>query len=266
MKHIFKLHGFIRNTLLAMLAGLVLQGCGGGGGSTTPPNANPAGYYSNDGTALVKQVDNTTDLGITDLQALVYDNRMMMMSATEALLYDISITSISGNSFNGTAVIFLNGQNSGTATVSGIITQGSSITGTLTGTGAGNGTFSLIYATSNSEVATLSRVAKPDWTGPLADSATNYQLIVDDAGNISELTPVFSGVFNACSVVGELWVIPDTSMYKQNGFGIAGCANDDVDAWYTGLATTRSQITVDDRLVLMFVHADKTFALYGEFE
>lgn len=266
MKQSFKLHLFIRNTLLALLAGLALQGCGGGGGASTPPNANPTGYYSNDGTAMVKQVDNTTDLGITDLQALVYDNRLMMMSATEALLYDIAITSISGNSFNGTAVIFLNGRNSGTATVSGTITQGSSITGTLTGAGAGNGTFSLIYATNNNEVAELPKLEKPDWASPVGGSATNFLLRIDDAGNASDGGIVFSGAFNACSVVAQLLTIPNTSMYSQNSFGIAGCADADADAWYTGLATTRNQTTVDDRLALMFVHADKTFAFYGEFD
>jgi hypothetical protein len=265
MKHIFKLHGFIRNTLLALLAGLALQGCGGGGGTSTPPNANPTGYYSNDGTALVKQVDNTTDLSVTDLQALVHDNRIMMMSATEALLYDIAITSISGNSFNGTAAIFLSGQSSGTATVSGTITQGSSITGMLTGTGAGNGTFSLLYATSNNEVAALSKLEKPDWTSPVGGSATNYQITIDSAGYASEYALVFSGVFNACSVIAYLVTIPDTNMYT-NPLGLTGCADADVNALYDGYVTTRSQTASDDRLVLMYVHPDKTFAFYGEFQ
>jgi hypothetical protein len=264
MKHVFKLHGFIRNTLPALLAGLALQGCGGGGGTSTPPNANPTGYYSNDGTALVKQVDNTTDLGITDLQALVYDNRIMMMSATEALLYDISVTSISGNSFNGTAVIFINGQNSGAATVSGTITQGSSITGTLTGAGAGNGTFSLLYAASNNEVATLPRLEKPDWAGAVGGSSAVLLIGIDDAGNAMGI--VSSGVFNACSVIAELLTIPNTNMYNMNFLGLGGCADSNVDGSYTGLATTRSQLGVDDRLMLMFVHADKAFAFYGEFE
>jgi hypothetical protein len=257
---------FLRNALLALVAGLVLHGCGGGGSSTPPPDADPTGYYSNNGTAMVKQQsDNTTDLSITDLQALVYDNRLMMMSATEALLYDISITSISENSFNGTAVIFIDGQNQAIATVSGTITQGSSITGTLTGTGVGNGTFSLIYATSNNEVAALSRLANPDWTAPVGGSTTNLQLLIDDAGYAIEGTAVFSGVFNACSFTANLLTIPDTNMYT-NDFTVAGCANADVGPNYTGLITTRSQTTSYDTLVLMYVHPDKTFAFYGEFQ
>jgi hypothetical protein len=266
MKHVFRAHGFIRNTLLAILAGLAMHGCGGGGGSSTPPNADPTGYYSNDGTALVKQADNTTDLSITDMQALVHDNRIMMMSSTEALLYDIAITSISGNSFSGTAAIFIDGQNSGAATVSGAITQGSSITGTLTGVGAGNGTFSLIYATSNNEVAELPRLEGSDWTSPVGGSLTDILMIADDAGNVSNLSVVSSGVFSSCGVTAELLTIPNTNMYTMNLFGVFFCADADVDAWYTGLATTRSQTTEDDRLVLMFVHADKTFAFYGELE
>jgi hypothetical protein len=150
--------------------------------------------------------------------------------------------------------------------VSGTITQGSSITGTLTGTGAGNGTFSLLYATSNSEVASLSKLEKPDWTAPVGGSATNFVMMIDDAGSAYENTLVFSGVFNICSVTAELLTIPNTNMYDMNYFGLSGCADNNVSGPYAGLATTRSETDVDDRLMLMFVHPDKTFAFYGEFQ
>jgi len=73
----------------------------------------------------------------------------MMMSTANKLLYDGTITNISGNDFTAEFIIFTDGENPMTATARGTITEGSKIEGTLIGSGAGSGTFSLLNGTNN---------------------------------------------------------------------------------------------------------------------
>ncbi|MBL1259449.1 MAG: hypothetical protein COB33_002825, partial [Thiotrichaceae bacterium] len=146
--------------ILLVLMVLVLQGCSSDSApALTPepgPDANPVGYYENAGTASV----NGGTLLIDDLQAMVHGNRIMMMSAKEELLYDGTITDITEDEFTADFTIYYQGSKptESTATVTGQITEGSSITGTLNGSGFGDGTFSLLYASTNSEVAAISRI------------------------------------------------------------------------------------------------------------
>ncbi len=142
--------------ILLVLFVLTMQGCGGGGGGPVV-DADPAGYYTNTGTASVDNGAGGTT-SIDDLQAIVNGNRIMMMSTANELLYDGAITNISGNDFTADFTIYTEGENPLTATASGMITQGSRITGTLTGSGVGSRTFSLLYATTNNEVADISRI------------------------------------------------------------------------------------------------------------
>jgi len=122
--------------------------------------ADHAGYYSNAGTASVDDGLGGT-LGINDLQAMVTGTRIIMLSMDKELLYDGTITDITGDNFTADFTIYTAGENPVTATASGTITAGSSITGTLTGAGVGSGTFDLLYANTNNQVAALDLV----WTG-----------------------------------------------------------------------------------------------------
>lgn len=153
--------------LLAFGLALALVACGGGGGGGGDPaplvNAIPTGYYINTGTASVLAGTGNTQVTASDLEGMIYNNRLMMQSVTQGLSYDGTI-GISGNSYSGTLSVYDDGVLLGTAPVSGTITQGSTVTGTLSGTGAGNGTFTLNYAATNGEVAGLSRVE--DMTTP----------------------------------------------------------------------------------------------------
>jgi hypothetical protein len=264
MKHLFNSYWFTRSTLLALLASLALHGCGGGGDST-PANANPTGYYSNNGTALVKQSDDTTDLSITDLQAMVSGNRIIMMSANNNLVYDGTITSINQSSYTATFTIYSSGQNPISATATGTITQGSSITGTLTGAGAGNGTFTVIYALSNNDPAAITRIAKGgiEWLGDNGSirfhtyevSNIGVLLAVGTSGSVS--------TFNGCEMSGTFVPVTEANVYTIS-VTVANCTDSTVNGTdYTGLAATRSDVDPDDFMV--FSVSNGSFSLNAEF-
>jgi hypothetical protein len=265
MKHLFKSHWVIRNALLVLLAGLVLHGCGGS--SSTPANANPTGYYSNDGTALVKQSDDTTDLSITDMQAMVSGNRIIMMSAANNLVYDGTITSINQSSYTATFTIYTNGQNPISATASGTITQGSSITGTLTGTGAGNGTFSVIYALSNNDPAAITRIATEGtgtgWGGSTAPLSGHAYTVLNTGALAVEHNSV-SGTFNNCEMNGTFVPVAGTNVYVISVM-VTNCTDSTINGTdYTGLAATRSRVNTDD--LMIFSVSNGTFTLATEFQ
>ena len=167
-----------------LLFGLV--GCGGGGGGATA-SPHPKGFYDS-GTTLVRDSTDTIVLNIPDLQGMVSGNRFMLISVAEVLLYDGSITDITDDTFTADVNIYRDGVlipgAEGTATVAGTYTSSSSMTGILTGFGAGNGSFTLTYSTNNSASA-LARVAK-EWRGPL-NGATGEGLntIISSIGVLS---------------------------------------------------------------------------------
>jgi len=131
---------------------LTVPGCSDGGSGT---DADPTGYYPNIGTASVSDSRGGI-IGVSDLQAMVSDNRIMMMSVANKLLYDGLITNISGNNFTADFTIYTDGENPIDTMASGTIIEGSKIEGTLMGSGAGNGTFSLFVGAKNNEESDVS--------------------------------------------------------------------------------------------------------------
>jgi len=242
--------------ILLVLIALVLQGCFHDDDDPAPvpapaPDANPVGYYENAGTASV----NGGALLIDDLQAMVHGNRIMMMSATEELLYEGTITDISGNDFTADFTIYYRGEKptESTATVTGQITEGSSITGTLIGSGVGSGTFSLLYASTNSEVAAISRiengVGKAEWEGQVGFSGFELRFTIDNAGVITTTSSPIPGAFTSCDFAGTITPIGGSSLYNVS-MNLSGCLGGTADGDYTGFAASRSQMNPDDTLVL----------------
>ncbi len=123
--------------LLLALLSLILQGCDSG-----ENNANPVDYFTDIGVANVDS-DAGTTIKINDLQGIVMNDNIMMMSMSHKIVYDGIITNVSENYFTADFIIFVEGKNPTAATANGVITEGSKIEGTLTGNGVGNGTFSL---------------------------------------------------------------------------------------------------------------------------
>jgi hypothetical protein len=252
-----------RYTSFVALLGLggLMYGCGSSD-SGTPPNANPTGYYSQGSLSV-------SDGTITDnnaLQAMVYNDRIIMMSAANNLLYDGTITSINQSSFSATFTIYDNGQNLVTASATGTITQGSSVTGTLSGTGLGNGTFSLTYALGNNNPAAIARIERfplQDWEGINGSLFQRYYK-VDSAGLLLADDTTGLGDFRNCNMGGTFIPISGVNVYTIN-VTVTGCQNTAINGTnYSGLAASRSEVNTDDRFILAV--SNSTYSMYGEFQ
>ena len=259
--------------MVVLLVGL--QACGGGSSTPAPtPDANPTGYYDITGTATVKEIDDTTDLVVTDLQAIISNNRIMIISYAKGLVYDGTMT-IDKNSYIATVKVYKDGINPVDATIAGTITEGSSITGTLTGTGAGNGTFNLTYATSNNTAANITRItssgSNAEWAGRLYDPTNKagidyqYQFTVTGSNNFVDLDGAVAGTFAGCSFNGTITPITGTSVYainvtEGNTCGVGGAIRGET---YTGFAVTRTESTTDDTIVYAITNGT-TFAVMTE--
>ncbi|MCF6324504.1 MAG: hypothetical protein L3J89_09310 [Gammaproteobacteria bacterium] len=258
---------------LLVLIVLVLPGCFHNDDDPAPvPDATPAGYYINTGTATVSDGGSST-ISIGDLQAIVHGSRMMMMSVTHELLYDGTITSIDGNDYTADFRIYKDAVFVTDATVTGQITTGASITGILTGSGFGSGGgFNLLYGTTNHEVASLARIERvlpATWGATIggADATADYEFTIDDVGGVVDDVSNVDGLFDSCFLnfeVSIIRLIVDTNFYEPtflvhcNGGGFLH------EGEYTGLATTRSDATTDDTLVLMMTSGTHSFS--GDFK
>lgn len=247
---------------------LILQACGGGGDDAPAPtpNADPKGYYNNTGTATVLAGTGNTQVSITDLQGMIYNNRLIMFSVAQGLSYYGTI-SISGNSYSGTVNAYDDGTLVATsAAVSGAIVQGSTVTGTLTGAGAGSGSFTLNYAATNSEVAALARVENMlAWEGVIGGgTTTGYMFNVNSTGNVLHHDQILSGVFSGCSMNGTISPVIGANLYSVS-VTLTACSNAAVNATnYTGLATTRQKLAADDTLV--WIVTNGTYSMAAEFD
>jgi len=235
---------------------LVLQGCFHDDDDPAPapvPDATPAGYYLDKGEAFLSDGGSGT-IDISDLQAMVHGNRIMMMSAKEELLYDGTITDITGDEFTADFTIYYQGEKptESSATVTGQIIEGSSITGTLNGSGFGSGSFSLLYASTNSEVAAISRIENvtdnTGWIGIIGDSGTEQEFAIDNGGILLTTRNAAVGIFDSCDFVGTITPITGSSLYRVS-VNLSGCIGDVADGDYTGFAASRTQMNADDRLV-----------------
>jgi len=250
--------------LLAM-AGL-LQGCGGGGGGHGVVNANPTGYYGITGTASVKSdSDNSTPVDIIDLQGMVYNNHLYMLSTAAKLSYEGPI-SVSGTGFSSTVTIYSSGVKVTTASVVGTINAGTSITGTLTGTGSGNGTFALNYDATNSQQSTLAIGASNGtvWGGVIISGsvASTIFTVNDTNGNFTITNISGAYTFGSCGGTGTIMPITGTYLYTISAT-LTGCVqNPTADGTYSGIATTRDH---DRNLVVVLADSKRAFSVHGEF-
>jgi hypothetical protein len=272
--------------LLVLLTGMaVVQGCGGGGGGGGPVvDAVATGYYDT-GFATVKLDNDVDDLSISDLQAMVHNNRLILMSVSQGLIYDGTIT-ISGNGFSGTLSVFKDGQkdaqNPTTVSVSGSINQGSSLSGTFGGAGEANGDFMVNYALSNNQAADVLRIQSTSnvhWSARIGGATTETFFGILSDGDINSDYAGTDGNFATCEIagpVGSSTSVPDfapisgTSLYSVT-FRLANCTqNTSADSvtvgFYLGLATSRSVTTTDDTLVLVGTSANGAFSVGGDFK
>lgn len=231
-------------------------------------NANPTGYYGENGTASVDDGSGGT-IPIDDLQAMVSGNRLMMLSMSNKVVYDGTMT-IVGNEYSTTLTIYETGVKTGTTTVSGLITTGSKIIGTMTGTKYGNGDFTINYSTIvNNMVSDLSQIETDSqggklWEGLFVDSAVNTSFEIATNGSVTVGTYPQGGVFASCELAGDYKVIDGSSLYEYQTIVSACMQNVSLvkdGALFTGLASTHDHAVT----TLVFVYTSGDYAGYGEF-
>lgn len=269
----------LRRSLLASLALMVgwillLQACGGGGGGPggPPPITASPGYFDNvttNGGADVYDSTNTSTLHIADLQGMVNGNKFSLVSVANNLAYYATLTSLSGNNYTANVAIYWNNTLYANTTVSGTLVAGTSIAGTFaaTGTGFGRGTFSLDYSLANTPVAAVARIVRDENSIPATwvnstPVASAFLLRINSAGILST-TGLTSGYFAFCAINGTITPISSTVLYQIN-MTLTNCNTAAVNGNYTGLVTSRTQSTTDDRLVLTVTSG--TSSMNGEFQ
>lgn len=239
--------------LLVLVSAALLAACGSDKKAPPPVvNAEPTGYYGTSGTGInstadVFEDDNTASLSIANVQGMVHNGRFIMMSLNSTnsvnpgpMSYDGPIT-VSGNNFSGSSVsIYRNGLLIGTAPVTGTITQGSTITGTLSGSGAGRGTFTLNYSPKNSEAAALNIVGTT-WPGLIGGSTSIFNLTVNGTTGALASNATTDGVFQACTLAVGSVMTPVSGQHLYTvSLTFSGCNTGAANGTYTGLATTRN--------------------------
>jgi hypothetical protein len=226
-------------------------------GTIVNDDEDPKGYYDS-ASATVKQADDLTDRNISDLLGMVSGNRFILMSVSEVLLYDGTITSKDGSSYTATVDIYEDGVLlAGSVAATGTMTTASSFTVNLTGTGAGNGSFALTYSMNNADSA-LSRIDVVDgWSGPLNGAPNDiFTTYISDTGEFSRSHsgfPSITPVIGDCEANSGGTVLPilDVNVYAVT-LKLSACTDPLVDGDYTGFATT--QTVADDVLVLTFTN------------
>ena len=235
------------------------------------------GYYT--GTADVKADNNTTNLNIPDLRAMVNGDRLMLMSLNQQLLYDGTIT-ITGSNYSGSVTLYKSGARISTTpiAVSGTITSASRIMGTLAGSGAGNGTFDVLYGSLNTQAASLARVVstaeRSYWGGAfyrIKTSSSTIRFKIVEGGGLEHFDESISGYFAGCRTQGDnIMPVVNSSIY-QFDIIFSACDQAALRTSYTGLSTNLSMSiapTAGDLLLVAFANGESAgFAefLYTEY-
>lgn len=247
--------------LIAVGLFVINQGCSG---SSSPViDVNPRAYY--EGGANVKTGNNLDDLVIDDLKAMLNSSRFMLMSQKNNLVYDGTITEITGSNFTATVTIYVTGQAPIKANLEATVTEGSRITGTLTGAGPGNGSFTLTYHESSRDIADLTKLdchIDCSWDGLINDSKTSLSFGIDSQGDITFSFGAKGGFYETCQLFGSFSVIPNSNLYSAN-MTLSKCSFELADGDYTGLATTTNQSNPNQPMVLILTN--ETYGVMGTF-
>ena len=137
----------------------------------------------------------------------------------------------------------------------------------LGGTGVANGTFQLNYAQDNGPVDMGMVIRTLSWepvTGIPPDIP--FLRVGDDLVPIPNFgsTGSGSGIFNNCRFNGRIEPIAGTHLYTVSAT-MASCVNKDILATpaYTGLVSVRSEVSSNDRLILVLTNGAYDFS--GEY-
>lgn len=226
---------------------------------TDEDDANPQGYFAGSGTF--------NSVVYPDVTALAYNNIIYLFSATANDLYKITITSITGDAFSGDVEFYNDGSidETGLVTISGT-TNESRIQASFTGgSGIAEGTFDILYDTSNNNAATFVRAQAPSkpWEG-------NFKGFDDDTGRIFVNTDnIYSGLDDNTERCGfiEEFTIPDSTVniyyMSHDIIDGGGFTCNYLSTGYTGYAAVIDVDGPADRMIFAFSNSEKAFFASG---
>ncbi|MCF6324598.1 MAG: hypothetical protein L3J89_09795 [Gammaproteobacteria bacterium] len=237
-------------TLLALMV-LVLPGCFHNDDDPVPvpvpiPNADPVGYYDDDGYADVMLAgDEAPSATIEDLQGMVYNGQLMMFSESANLTY-VGTFTVSGNDISGSVTVYeADEMTQENVPFTGLITQGANISGTLAGTGVANGTFKLEYAADNGPVNMEMLVSA--WEPVTSPPVISFVRVNDNAlpdPNFNSATSG-TGLFSNCGFNGRIKPLVGIHLYSVT-VTVDSCSPGTIDVQtvplYTGLVSVRSDV------------------------
>ncbi|WP_444993993.1 hypothetical protein [Aliikangiella sp. IMCC44359] len=204
--------------------------------SVTTHSADASGLFDGSGT-----VNGGTNL--PDTKAIIYQDRFMIINETENVLYDGQIQSYNNTEFTATVAVYKDGVNSLQVDATGTITNQSTVSLVLGGTGYGSGTINLAFNVLFERDATMERFVAAgldSWAG-LTSTVNQGQDIVLQALNDSEFMGGPNGT-NECDYKSGIKEIPDPTFNlftigfdSTNGFVTETC--DHIGEGYTGFVT-----------------------------
>lgn len=262
-------------------------------------NVVPTGYYSGKATLMstTGATDEAAAIEIGNVHGMISDNRMMLMSQLNDtddltyLVYDGEII-VDGDSYSGTLAVYKDGlrlkvdDGNGVLVpvavpVSGTIVGGSSIEGALSGSGVGNGTFTLAYAESNSQQASYARIQttydpytfEGTWWGTTMGNQNPGGFAITsnpDERVVSTDIIYYPGVFRYCeyisSPMSSVTPVSGTALFAAE-IELSRCnlsSTSEVNGVYSGLATLLSVGVMDNTLLL--VYTDGQFSHFAEYK
>lgn len=231
------------------------------------------GHYDVTTTATVRNADDSANITITDMQAMIYNNRLIMLSKAQGFVYDGTMTLNADSTYTASVTVYSAGVLQSTATITGSVVENSSINGTLTsGTiGAGNGSFNLVYATSNNTVSDNSRILSPAvdtfWGGRLYGAADNFFYLFDviSPNSFEYVDGASVGTFDSCTFNGTITPVVNSSLYLINVTESGNCTETAVrNRVFTGFAVSRTDSAADDILIYAMMDAAAEYAVMTE--
>ncbi len=228
-------------------------------------DAEPKGYFSGTGTL--------NGQNLTDLTGLMYNNRLMMFSPSQNVLYDIALT-ITLDTYTATAGVYKNGDITDSGSLANVSLSGTtdenSISGSFSGSsGLGDGSFTLNFDQNNNIGATINRIVV---TGTLADRWAGDIYGVEVSPDVGRFNPssnmnAYTGTDQGspgCGYAGNL-VIPDAdvNIYQlaHDVVTIGGCLWE--SAGHTGFA---SVVVINNIDILVYAFANDDFGFFAIME
>ena len=241
-------HLFVFVSLLAML-----QGCGGGDDPVPTPDQDASGIYT--GSA---ELNTSPKVMPDDLKGMVYDNHFYIFSVNQHVLYDGTITGITGNDVTGTVDVYVDGElQDNDATMTGSVTTESQMSLTINGSLKGSGTLTLTYDGIYRREATQARILaefETEWFGDAnakTDEAARFYFegtyTVAGSNHLSGACGYDYGTYSMPSTTANIYAIKDLEVLEGSGCTYIGTN-------YTGMATVVDNGATDNNVWVAFVN------------